>query len=199
MIVGEILRVVHNFNVPNASAVQNVFWYELDSNAVVDATVLTGFDTYVTDVWAEAWAVAADQNVTLETIDLDVVNLDGTVKRNIGTATIAVAGDQVTSDSTPGVVSGYLRANTALPKVNGSKYIPGFTDGLLESGLWGTTATNVLLDLLLEWLTFISIGGGDFIPGVLRRIAGAFEPFNVSGDVTDVPAYQRRRKPNVGS
>jgi hypothetical protein len=199
MNVGEILRVQLNYNVPNASAVQNVFWYVLAGSNLPDEDVPAVFVAWAEFDWGAAWEVAADQLVSIDTVSLDVVNPDGTVARDLGESAVGLFGAQVTSDNTPGVVSGFIKADTALPKSRGSKYIPGFTDGLLAAGLWNTTATNVLLDCLVEYISTVGAGTSSFIPGVLRRVAAAFEPFIGTGDTTDVPAYQRRRKPNVGA
>lgn len=199
MVDGEIARVAASYTVPGSSQVLNVFYWRLDGSSVSDASVLTALDTWFTDVWANAWAVAASEEAMLDTIDADVVAVDGTVTRNIGSIGIGVPGDVTTTDTNPAAVAGYIKANTSFPKSRGSKYVPGLTEGGTVDGLWTSTVTSVLLDLLVEWLTPIEVGASDLTPGIIRRVAQTFQPFSGSGSTSDVPAYQRRRKPNSGS
>jgi len=195
----EIVRVAASYTVPGSSQVLNIFYWQFAGSTIADSVVLDALDTWFTDVWAPAWAVAASEEASLDAIDVDVVNLNGTVARNVGQAAIAVPGDQTVTDTNAAAVAAYIKANTIFPKSRGSKYIPGFTEGVTADGLWTTTATNVLFDLLLEWLEPLDLLTAELNPGIIRRVQQAWANFNFSGDTSDVPAYQRRRKPGVGS
>lgn len=199
MIVGELLRATVNYIIPNASAVQNVFYWRLDIANIPDADVLTFFDDWFTNDWGSRWADVASQNAVLSTVDLMVVNGDGTVLRSVGTAIIGLTGT-VVSETTSAAVSAYLSADTALPKTRGRKYVPGVSESGVLNGLFDVATVANLILLLTEYLAdFNPQGNAIFKPGVLRTAINLFQAFTGSGEVVDVPAYQRRRKPGVGA
>jgi len=54
--------------------------------------------------------------------------------------------------------------------------------------------------LLLEYLGDVPTAGtGVLIAGLASKTLNQFVPFLSAGLIEDTPAYQRRRKPNVGS
>ena len=196
---GEKLRVVAKYSAPNSSQILNVFFYEYTGAGDTDADVLSACDTFFTDEWGPDWQALAGDDFTFDEIELDVLNSTGTVKRNIGSALIGLQGDFIT-DMTPIGACILLSADTAKPKQRGRKYIAGLESNGIVNGL--LTAARLVTAALLtaEYLdTITGILAGELTPGVLSRTLQAFEPFVASGTITDVPAYQRRRKPNVGS
>lgn len=195
----ENLRVVCRYSAPNSSEILNVHMYQYTGAGDTDADVLTACQTFFEDEWGPDWVSLASQELTFEEIELDVLKDNGEVKRNIGSAIIGLAGGDA-NDMMPSGVAALLSADTDLPKQRGRKYIAGLGDNGIVDGLIvaGKIATLVLL--ALEYLDDITgILAGTLSPGVLSRTLTTFKPFIASGAVTDVPAYQRRRKPNVGS
>lgn len=197
--VNDILRVALHYTSPNASEILNVFWYQLTTEQLDNASVMNVIEDYFTDVWGAAWADFASQAFNIDFLEVDVINPDGTVDRNIGERTIDIDGT-VIGDGLPAVVSGYIHASTAVPKARGSKYIPGVGELNTSNGLMTSEAVADLSLMLIGYLaTLTTETTALLVPGVLSRPLEAFVPFLSHGLVNDVPAYQRRRKPNVGS
>lgn len=195
----EILRVVCRYSAPNSSEMLCVHWYQYTGAGDTDADVLTVVDNFFTGDWGVDWANFASQDFDFDEIELDVINTDGTVKRNIGSAPIGVAGS-VAADMEPSGVCALLTADTQFPLQRGRKYVPGVDEVGVVDGLLNAARIATLALLTIEYLDQISgILAGQLDPGLLSRTLMTFVPFISSGAVTDVPAYQRRRKPNVGS
>jgi hypothetical protein len=197
--VGEIIRVALHYSAPNTSDALNVFWYQLSDNDESDEDILDDLDTYFTSGWGTVWDDLASADWTMDFIEVDVINTDGTVSRNIGQALTPVTGTRA-EDMEPSAVCGLLVADTSDPTKRGRKYVPGAGEDNIADGLWQSTAVTTLLALLAAYILDIPVGvSGVLTAGILSRVSSAFEGFVGSGQTTDVPAYQRRRKPNVGS
>lgn len=198
--IGEIVRVVVKYSQPNASETLNVFWFKITDNAPSDEQMVGDFEEWVLNEWGGPWADFAASDVSVERFDIDIINPDGTVDRNIGGTTVTLAGT-VLGDVNSAADSGYIMAYTALPKSRGSKYVPGLADTDVVNNLISSEAFTDLLNLVAVFLAvYVGIeSGAEYSPGVLRRAVDLFELFQDSGYVTDVPAYQRRRKLGVGS
>jgi hypothetical protein len=197
---GEILRVVLEYIIPGASQVLNVFNWLIDDGAPSDEDVLADFADWAENVWGVNWADVAQDVAELDNVSIDVVDVQGHVLRNLGAQGIGLAGS-VGGEIGVAAASGFLKADTAVPKTRGSKYVPGLGEGNL---LDGVLTAETLADLLLLLADFFTVYVGTassarYQPGVVSRTAEAFEPFVEAGYVTSIPGYQRRRKPNSGS
>jgi hypothetical protein len=196
--VGEIVRAVVSYSVLGASDVLNVFYW-LVTTGDTDGNLLDDLETWFTDVWGPLWADFASENSNQLGIDVDIVTPLGVVIRNIGTRLTPVQG---LSNAVPDVatVAGYLQADTANPRSRGRKFITGHPDDSIDNGYFDTEAAGDLIDMLALWLTDI-LGTDTLVlsPGVPSRVTETFLPFVGGGSITDIPAIQRRRKPNVGS
>jgi len=197
----DVLRVVLEYAIPASSQVLNVFYFIVVGNPPSDEAVLTDLLEWAQTVWGDAWADIASSQADITGMTVDVLDpVTGDVLENVGTPTIAVTGtvaDQVNAAA----VAGYIKGDTQFPKTRGSKYVPGIGEALTETGLFNSTAVTGLLALLDIYLTVYAgvESGVDFRPGVISRALAAWVAFQGGGSTTDVPAYQRRRKPNVGS
>jgi hypothetical protein len=185
----------------NASQMQNVFFWQWVGDTIANSAVAAALGDWVETDWHGQWSDFASNEVTIDGWQAQEVALNGDILQNIGSdAGLALAGD-VISDNDSAAISAFLQANTALPKQKGRKYVTGVADARIENGLINAVSlaqVALLLDVYVSPITDVA-GVGDLNPGVLSRTLVAFEPFILSGYVTDVPAYQRRRKPNVGS
>lgn len=196
---GEIIRAVLSYSHPAGSICQNVFTFELQDEDTSDAGVLTGLDDWVDNDWVPTWENVADAQVVLFLLEADVISTAGLVIRNIGQALHADPGT-VVGDVMPAAVSGFFQADTLRPKSFGRKYVPGMTELGTDEGILSAGVLAFLLTLLVETTTDIPVGiAGLLVPGILSRVTSAFIEFTGGGLSTDVPAYQRRRKPGVGS
>jgi hypothetical protein len=162
--------------------------------------VIDDFEDWVTNVWGVDWTDLAQSACSIIGLALDIVDVSGHVLENIGAETLAIAGG-VGGEVGVAAASAFMKADTALPKTRGTKYIPGLGEGNLTDGL---LTTETLGDVALLFLDYIllyigAVSSARYVPGVVSRTEEAFVEFEGGGYFTDVPAYQRRRKPGVGS
>ena len=199
ILIGEIIRVVLSYGSPGASIAQNVFYYELQSQDADPAQLLADYVILIKAGWLNEWKSVSDASCDCFLLEMDIVNGDGTVDRNIGDADPDVQGIG-TGEILPAAVAGYMQANTERANSLGRKFVPFLIEDHQVDGFWSSGATGTLADMLAEWLTiFIVDTAADMVPGIVSRVTQTFQEFLGSGYATNVPAYQRRRKPNVGS
>ena len=197
--VGDIIRCALTYASPGASDQKNVFWYEVQDMGIGNPAMLQELADFFTNVWHPTWEnIAADTSQMVD-ISVDIMNPDGTVKVNVGVEPLGLLGDEATGVLPP-ADSGYLLAQTALPKSRGSKYVPGIAEGSIADGEFTNTALAFLLVMALEYILPVTTGvGAVLFPGILSRAAQVFVEFLPESSSTDIVGYQRRRKPNVGS
>lgn len=196
----DILRVAVEYALPNSTQALNVFYFLVREFTGANEDAVQDFADFVEDQWHVHWKDIASADASIVGVALDTLNVNGTVKENIGSATLDLVG-VVGGEISASAVSGYIKANTNVPKARGSKYVPGMTENHCANSVWNATATAKLTALLTEYiLEYVNPATGNtYLPGVLSRVLLEFVAFNETGDLTDVPAYQRRRKAGVGS
>lgn len=198
-VVGDIIRSVITYSSPGASEQQNVFYHLVDVAGIGNPALLTEMANWATVDWGALWAQIASQDSTMVDIAVDLMNPDGTVQVNVGVETIGLVGG-VTDTPTSAAVSAYLLAQTALPKSRGSKYVPAIAESEINQGVFTLTAVVIMLSMSVIYVAPVTTAVGAILrAGVLTRLTQIFNEFLLEASVTDVPAYQRRRKPNVGS
>lgn len=196
---GEIIRGVLSYVISEGSIAQNVFTWELQDEDSSDAEVLTAIDDWLTTEWGPNWDGFADDDAYLYLLEVDVLNANGTVKRNIGEEIQAITGTLV-DDALPAANSGFFQMDTERAKSYGRKYVPGASEAWNVDGKFSAGALAILVLLLADTVMDIDVGiAGILKAGVLSRVTTAFLEFTGGGYATDVPAYQRRRKAAVGS
>jgi hypothetical protein len=104
------------------------------------------------------------------------------------------------TDQLPRAVSALVQLWTEDPDVQGKKYLPGNTEANAENGLWVAGMITSLLGFGADWLTpFVGAGAGaTYTPGVWSVVQQAFLAAVDHFSTSTIPAYQRRRKNNVG-
>jgi len=199
MIDNEILRVALHYTLKGASDVMNVFHFQYQGTGDTDASVLTDIDGWLTLAWGGPWAAMTSNDATMTYADVDVVTVLGTVTRNIGVALTPKTGS-LPQDESSVATAFFMMADTGFPKSRGKKYIPDITEEQIDDGFVDAVALAQLVTILSVWMTPVTApANGTLVPGVLSLTRAAFLAFTGSGFATDVPAYQRRRKPNVGA
>jgi hypothetical protein len=198
--VGDIIRLVVEYSIPGASTVLNVFHWLIVDGGPDSPDIIDDFEDWVTNVWGPDWTDLAASVASIIGLALDIVDTEGHVLENIGAETLAIAGG-VGGEIGVAAASAFMKADTALPKTRGTKYIPGLGEGNLTDGI---LTVETLGDVALLFLDYISlyigaVSGARYSPGVVSRTLTEFIEFEGGGYFTDVPAYQRRRKPGVGS
>lgn len=197
--LGEIIRASLSYSSPNASEGQNVFHWIITEGNIRDEIILSGLVAWATNQWHEHWQNIASISSVLESMNIQVVNTDGTILRNIGEVDLALPGLGPQDNASAAAVAALLTAPTDRPQATGKKYIPFIMDNSVDNGVIDSTALVSLALLIVEWLVVIETADvGNLTPGLLSRSLLAFEEFLGSGVVDNVPSYQRRRKPGVG-
>lgn len=197
--IGDIVRVVISFASPGASTAQNVFYFEVQDASADGPTALTDVNDWFVANYLAEWATISDASCEAFLLEMDVLNGDGTVAFNVGDEDPDVVGTGA-ADILPAAVSGYLQANSERVTSLGRKYVPFITESQQTDGFLSSFATDALADMIVDWVTPIVIDTvSTLVPGILSRVTQTFQEFLGSGFTTNVPAYQRRRKPNVGS
>ncbi len=197
---GEILRVVASMLWGDGNINQNVF----------NCTVTGGVPPYDDD------DIVDDMEDWLDAMYLNIVN---SVSNNLDGNELAVykydsidddwdeVGSQAwgwlptgSGDYLPRAVAGLVRLWTTDPDVQGKKYIPGMLESTLDSGLWSAGLITNLLAFGADWYA-PSVGaasGATITPGIWS-VAGTVFKLAVDHYATStIPAYQRRRKRNIG-
>lgn len=196
---GEIIRVGLRYAAPNSSIMENIFHYVVTGVGSTDEDVLDRIEIFLNDGWGDKWKDLAADAVTLEDASVDVVNVDGTVVRAIGVILLGIAGTLIPG-VTSAAVSAYMLLKTVIPKVRGVKYVPGLSEQVIEDGILSAAGLVDIAFLLIQYGAELGIGGNtDLKPGVPSKSTNVFVEFEDTGLIEDVPAYQRRRKPHVGS
>ena len=197
---GTILRIVASMLWTDGNVVQNVF------NAVVTGA---GAPWDVQDIIddAEAWMDNMYANITSNIND----ELDGNTVYvyeydpvdddwdEVGSNTWAWNPTSV-GEQLPRAVAGLINYKTTDPDVSGKKYIAGLNEPNIDDGLWNSgTITNLLafaLDLVTPFIGGTS--GATWSPGVWSVLGTVFKAAIDAYGTTTIPAYQRRRKRNIG-
>lgn len=100
----------------------------------------------------------------------------------------------------PRGVAGLINLWTEDPDVQGKKYIPGLTEASIVDGLITSGLLTNLLAFAADWyLPFVgATTGATFTPGIWSVVGAVFQAAVDHFSTTSIPAYQRRRKRNVG-
>ncbi len=200
VVPGDILRVVAQFIWTDGNINQNVF------NALLSGAGSPWDDADIADD-AEAWLDNMYANLTGLTSD----ELDGNEVVVYKYDTINDDWDEVSSQAftwnptgadqqLPRGTAPLVRLWTEDPDVQGKKYIPGSTESNLVDGLYDSTLLTALLAFAADWYLPFTGGtsGATWNPGVWSVAQLAFKTAVNHLAASAIPAYQRRRKRNVG-
>lgn len=195
----ELIRVVVSYSAPNASIAQNVFLYQLTGANAQEEALMSDVKDYFIAELLDHWASMASENATAFLIEFDILTLFGLVDRNLGEFDLDVPGDSV-SEVAAAAVSAYNQVTTERTRSVIKKYWPFIAELLVTDGLLAAGGIAAMALILLDMLDGIPItGGGHLEPGIRSTVDNTWYPIIQAGYVTDVVAYQRRRKPGVGS
>ncbi len=197
---GEILRIVASFLWTDGNVAQNVF------NAVVTGGSPPFTDVDIVDD-AEDWLDNMFANITgnisqympgneVIVYKYDAIDDDWD---EVGSQSWGFTPTQNT-DELPRGVAGLVRLWTTDPDVQGKKYIPGLCEVGVTNGLFSASTMTVLLALAADWyMPFVgAASGATFTPGIWSVVGTVFKAAVDHIAVSAIPAYQRRRKRNVG-
>lgn len=200
IVTGDILRVVASMLWLDGNVNQNVFNCLISGGGGpwVDQDVLDDAEAWLDNMYANLTAHTSDSLDGNEALvyKYDAVGLDwDEVGSNLWTWDPAAASDEL-----PRGVAALVRLWTTDPDVQGKKYIPGMLEANTTDGLFGASLVTALLLFAADWVNpFVgATTGATFTPGVWSVVQSALL-LGVSHVATStIPAYQRRRKRNVG-
>jgi hypothetical protein len=93
-----------------------------------------------------------------------------------------------------------MQAASLLAGIYGRKYVPFIQESLIGQGILNASPVTTLIGMAIDWLLPIEISFDIALrAGVLSTKTGGFVRLQSPASISDVPGYQRRRKPNVGS
>lgn len=196
----DVLRVVASFLWTDGNVNQNVFNCQVSGGAgpYAETDVVDDMEDWLDDLYANLTANLSDEIDGNEVIvykwdssggDWDEVGSQGwTFDPN-------AAPEQL-----PRGVAALVRLWSQDPDVQGKKYIPGLTESGLTDGLFTAGTITALLNFATDWYTpFVGAGsGGTFTPGIWSVVGLLFQAATDHVATSTIPAYQRRRKRNVG-
>jgi len=197
--IGDIVRAVVSYSAPNSSVAQSVFYFELTGGTESDQNVHDAISAALVANWLAEWDNVGSTLAEAFLIETDIINGDGTVDRDLSSDEISVFGT-VVGQLLASATSAYLQADSERGKSKGKKYIPFLTEVALADSKWVAGTMTVIAAMLVDYLNPIAVAGpAILLPGVLSRVTQTFQQFLGTGYTVDIPAYQRRRKINVGS
>lgn len=195
-----VLRAVASFLWTDGNVNQNVYNCKVTGAGAPwdDQDIIDDIEDWLDDMYANMTTTMSDEINGNEVIvyKYDPVGADWD---EVGSNAWSYNPSNVT-DELPRGVAGLVRLWTVDPDVQGKKYIPGLTEISLVEGLWSSGLIVSLLALAADWyLPFTgTASGASFTPGIWSVASSVFQAAVDHIAASTIPAYQRRRKRNVG-
>ena len=200
VVTGDVLRIVASMLWTDGNISQNIFNVKLSGAGGPwdDSDVADDAEDWLDDMYANMTSSVTDELDGNEVIvyKYDAVGDDwDEVQSQAWSWNPSSAGQQL-----PRAVAGLIRLWTEDPDVQGKKYVPGLVEETSDDGLFNAATLTVLLAMAADWyLPFVgSATGATFTPGVWSVISKLFVAAVDHVAANAIPAYQRRRKRNVG-
>lgn len=199
----EIIRASARMTGTSGQDIIGVFMWRCDFAAdQAESAVMAAVLAQVSAAYTYMNAVIS-QNYDPVDIKVDVVDIVAgkvQVTRNVGTipwtGSFSPAGS--TDDLPPGAC-GYVKLLTSVGKTYGRKFISGLLETRAVSGFIDATAISALANFAGRVILAYTVSASNtLVPGVLSLRSLDFKEFTAAV-VSNVVAYQRRRKFNVGS
>jgi hypothetical protein len=155
--------------------------------------------TQILDILEQIYTIfLAAQSLLLLYRDVRVTNKTQSILLGTVAWPNLVDGENVTDLVPPGAAA-LINFNTVVSRVSPRKYFGGFTiDSLDNNGTWDDPLLTDLVEVVALMLDSFEVGGHTWQYGYLSPKSLGFE-IPVGGTLSDVPAYQRRRKQGRGS
>lgn len=193
------LKLVQEINLPDSVVANNIFYFEADfTDPQQVGDVIDSLVTWIEEIYTEIISEMSP-NVTLG--DMTLYEYDVVLDQwdNLGTGAPARTFTGAT-DMLPHGVSALVRAYSSEARSIGRKYIPAFVEAEQVDGAWAAGALTSLAGFGTRWAALKTISAGnDLMPGVFStKFKTIFRLTGVTVVLTNC-AYQRRRRPGVGS
>lgn len=196
-----ILRVVPSLILPDNVVAQNVFYcrFNDDGSSTDEEDVSDDAVDWVDDIYGEM-SSAISTDLTPDICKVYFYDSVGEDWDELGSSLLSFT-PSASGDPLPHGTAALVHALSTDPDVRASKYFAGFTEAHHDSLRWTAGTLTQLANAGLEWGADHIGGatGATFNPGVWSIRLGAFLLLNQDLIVNAIAAYQRRRKPGVGS
>jgi len=196
---GESIKAVQELNLPDAVIALNVFYFKADFQSDQDdQTVVDVVEAWIERIYGEVVDDLSDQ-ITLGSVR--VYTRDSVAQQwdLVGSASPSVSFTE-TTEMLPHGVSLMVRAYTTKPRTIGRKYIPGMCEIDNVDGAWTAGALTAGAAFGSQWHTDEVIDANNKLnPGVFSKALETVYELNGVEVVLADPAYQRRRRPGVGT
>lgn len=198
--VNDILKVVASLIWSDGEINQNVFACQVTGGGgpFDDLDVVDDMLDWVENMYANMVTRGSDE---LDGSQIQVYKYDAVGDDFDEVGTNAWVFDPTSeAEQNPRGVAALITCQTTDPDVQGKKYLPGLTVDSLVDGLWSGVWLVQMLAFAADWvLPFVgAASSADFDPGIWspteKDIFLAVDSVSANG----IPAYQRRRKNNVG-
>lgn len=197
---GDILKIVASMLWTDGNVNQNVYNAEVSGGGgpYADSDIVDDAEAWLDNLYANVTTYCSDEIDGNEVLvyKYDAVGDDwDEVGSQSWTWNPTAATEQL-----PRGVAALLRLWTDDPDVQGKKYIPGLTEGHLTDGLFVSGLIANLLAMAADWYLPFTGGtsGATWTPGVWSVVGKVIEAAVDHFATSTIPAYQRRRKRNVG-
>lgn len=194
---GDVIRCFAELSYNGQSQFGNVFHWQVDGAASggTDAEFNTG-----AGAWLETIYGHIDGYMVNDALFEKLTYYNITQDRPAGVYNWPTLDDgDSTGNALPEGVAGLVVLYTDVKRVVGKKYFGGLASAALEDRTWlglALIALNQAANAMLS--PFTAAGTDTVVHGIYRRNLGTFVQLR-SAVARSVPAYQRRRKPGVGS
>lgn len=198
--VGDVLKIVAVLAWVDGDIAQNVFAAVITGagGPFDDQDIVSDAVEWVGDMYANVSGQLSDQSDGSEVRVYKFDDVDDDFDE--------IGSDSWTYDPTntlhqmPRGVACLVNAKTSDPDVNGKKYLPAFTEGSADDGLWDTSPLANVALFAADWTTAFTGGtsGASWTPGIWSPTRLNIFPLTGAVIIPTIPAYQRRRKRGVG-
>jgi len=198
---GTIIRIVASMILPDSVIAQNVFYAVLTggSGPWDEADIVLDAIDYM-DLIYTVWATFGSDQANVDQIQVYEYDSIDDDWDEVGSGVLNKTGG-VAADMLPHGVAAFTQARSSDPDVSAKKYWAAATETAQADGAWtGATVTGLAI-LADAWVDgdVGSASGANIIAGVWSPTETNFFYFNQNITVNATPAYQRRRKPGVGT
>ena len=197
---GDILRVVASMLWSDGNINQNIYNCRISGGGgpYSDEDVIDDCEDWLDNMYANLGGLMSDEIAGNEVVVYKYDSVDDDwdeVSSQAWVMNASQAGEQL-----PRGVAALVRMWTEDADVQGKKYIPAMTEAHLDDGLFNSALITFLLAFAADWyLPFVGTAtSANFTPGIWSVVGKVLKAGIDHVATSTIPAYQRRRKRNVG-
>lgn len=204
--VWDTVRVTARFKNSISGDIVNVYHFTAsaaisdDDDTIMDA-IDSKLDAMYTDISSHLMSEQSPYDIRYDVVDW--IGGKEKVVRNVGSRSWTLNNPPSnTQDGLPQMNAAIVNGRTLRPKTWARKYIGALSEGNIADGSLTGSVLSAVGDYITEWLTDISLTGGDLFASVLSKYENQYSRnwYKIlSGVANAVIGTQRRRRQNTGS